>query len=323
MKDLSGRTAIVTGGGTGMGRELVRQLAAAGCSVATCDVSEENLAETMVLVDADRLPEAVRVTSHIADVSREADLTRFREEFQAEHGTDRLNLLFNNAAIGGGGSMFTDSREHWDRTFAVVWGGVYLSVRAFLPLLVAADEARIINMSSLNGLWGSIGPSAPHTAYVAGKFAVRGFTEALMIDLALNAPHVQASVVMPGHVGTPISANTRRYLSGGKSDELSPEKVEQIRARLAAAGRRGEALSDEHIQAEAALFARRFEEEAPTTAAQAAAEILTAVRAGEWRILVGEDAKLTDAMVRAEPERAYTPEFFARVQSKVKWMFAG
>ena len=129
-----------------------------------------------------------------------------------------IHLLFNNAGIGGGGSLFTNTREQWERTFNICWGGVYLGVRTFLPLLVKADEAHIVNTSSVNGFWASIGMGVPHTAYSAAKFAVKGFSEALINDLRLNAPHVKCSVVMPGHIGTSIVSNTRQVQNG--SDRL-------------------------------------------------------------------------------------------------------
>src|SRR5882762_1086635 len=108
MKDFAGKFAVVTGGGTGMGRELVRQLAAEGCSVAMCDVSARNMAETARLCEADRVPQGVRVTTHLADVSDEPQLIAFRDEAAAQHETDKLHLLFNNAGIVGGGSMLKD-----------------------------------------------------------------------------------------------------------------------------------------------------------------------------------------------------------------------
>jgi hypothetical protein len=318
MKDFAGKTAIVTGGGTGMGRELVRQLVAEGCNVATCDVSARNMAETVELCLAARPPQGTRVTAHVADVSIESQLQRFRDEFAEQHETDKLHLLFNNAGIGGGGSMIADRREDWERTFNICWGGVYFGVRTFLPLMMRADEAHIVNTSSVNGFWASLGPNVSHTAYAAAKFAVKGFSEALMTDLRLNAPHIKCSVVMPGHIGTSIGANTRKVLSGNDSDTLNPEELERSRKRFAAAGVAAQ-LNDEAIQAMAAEGARRFLEDAPMTAATAATVILDGVKADSWRILVGDDAHRMDQMVRAEPENAYEPEFFERLTSGVGW----
>src|SRR5262249_42905390 len=173
MKEFSGRIAVVTGGGSGMGRELVRLLVAEGCHSAMCDVSMRGRAETRRLWEAAGLPQGLRVTSHLADVSKEDDVMRFRDEAAKQHATDRIHLLFNNAGIGGGGSMIVNGRDEWERTFNICWGGVYLATRAFLPLLQAADEAHIVNTSSMNGFWASIGPGAPHTAYSAAKFAVK------------------------------------------------------------------------------------------------------------------------------------------------------
>src|SRR6185503_14708081 len=218
MKDFAGKFAVITGGGTGMGRELARQLVAEGCNVAMCDVSAEAMAETKRLCETEKLPQGLRVTTHVADVSIEDHYLRFRDELIEQQKTDKIHLLFNNAGIGGGGSLFTTSRAQWERTFNICWGGVYLCTRAFLPLMMKADEAHIVNTSSVNGFWASIGPGVPHTAYCAAKFAVKGFTEALIIDLAVNAPHIKCSVVMPGHIGTDIVLNSRKILSGDGID---------------------------------------------------------------------------------------------------------
>ena len=177
MKEFAGRIAVVTGGGTGMGRELVRQLVVEGCNVAMCDVFAETMAETKQLCQADRLPQGLRITTHIADVSSEAQVLRFRDDVAAQQNTDKIHLLFNNAGIGGGGSMLASSREEWEKTFNICWGGVYHSTRAFLSMLQRADEGHIVNTSSVKGFWASIGPRIPHTAYSAAKFAMKGFTE--------------------------------------------------------------------------------------------------------------------------------------------------
>ena len=323
MKDFAGKMAVVTGGGTGMGRELARQLMAEGCSVAMCDVSAKNMAETIRLVEGDRPPQGARITAHIADVSDERQLVKFRDEAIDQHQADRLHLLFNNAGIGGGGGFVNGSRDEWEKTFNVCWGGVYLGCRTFLPLMMAADEAHIVNTSSVNGFWASLGPQVSHTAYAAAKFAVKGFTEALVTDLRLNAPHIKCSVVMPGHIGTSIVANSRKVMTGRDEDQLSAEDLERARARIARAGVDVAQLSDPAIEAMAAEQHRRFLEDAPTTAAAAATVILDGVKAERWRILVGEDAQKMDAMVRADPEAAYDAAFFQRLASEVGWKLGG
>ena len=164
MKDFAGKIAVVTGGGTGMGRELVRQLVSAGCNVAMCDIHAETMAEAKALCEAEKLPQGLRITTHIADVSDEAQVLRFRDEVAQQQNTDHIHLLFNNAGIGGGGSMIANERAHWERTFNIVWGGVYLCTRAFLPMMQKATEAHLINTSSVNGFWASIGPMMPHLA---------------------------------------------------------------------------------------------------------------------------------------------------------------
>jgi NAD(P)-dependent dehydrogenase (short-subunit alcohol dehydrogenase family) len=306
-----------------MGRELARQLIAEGCSVAMCDVSARNMAETVALCEADGVPQGARVTAHIADVSDESQLVAFRDEAAAQHDTERLHLLFNNAGIGGGGSIIADSREEWERTFNVCWGGVYLGVRTFLPMLQAADEAHIVNTSSVNGFWASLGPNVSHTAYAAAKFAVKGFSEALITDLALNAPHIKVSVVMPGHIGTSIVANSRKVMTGRDEDTLSQADLDRARARIGRAGLNVGELSDAALQAMVSEQHRRFLEEAPTTAAAAAKIILDGVKAERWRILVGDDAHRMDELVRADPEAAYSPAFFDILAKEVGWRLGG
>jgi NAD(P)-dependent dehydrogenase (short-subunit alcohol dehydrogenase family) len=320
MKEFAGKIAVVTGGGTGIGRELARQLVAEGCNVAMCDVSESAMAETKRLCETERLPQGLRVTTHVADVSIEEQLKRFRDEIAEQQATDKVHLLFNNAGIGGGGSLFTSTREQWERTFNICWGGVYLGVRTFLPMLVKADEGHIVNTSSVNGFWASIGMTQSHTAYSAAKFAVKGFTEALINDLRLNAPHIRCSVVMPGHIGTSIVSNSRKVHNATDSDRLNADEVALARQRMIGAGTPDvDKMSDDDIQALAAERARSFREDAPTTAAQAAKIILDGVKAGQWRILVGEDAKRLDERVRKTPEQAYDPEFYRSFVEEVGW----
>ena len=309
MERFEGRIAVVTGGGTGIGRELVRQLAAAGAHVSMCDVSEANMAESRSLAEAGA-PAGTRITTYVADVADEAQMAAFRDHVLAEHGTDHVNLVFNNAGIGGGGSFIEGTREDWDRTFGVCWGGVYNGCRAFVPLLVASDEGHLVNVSSVNGFWASIGPQTPHTAYSAAKFAVKGFTEALVNDFRLNAPHVGVSVVMPGHIGTDIVINSMEIL-GHRPEDMTAEDLADMRKMIERRGIDATGFSDGDLRGFMAQRGQMFRDNAPTTAEQAATIILDGVREGRWRILVGDDAHVLDEHVRRSPETAYETTFMA------------
>lgn len=272
MESFAGKIAVVTGGGSGMGRELVRQLAAEGCSVATCDVHGNAVAETADLASAGA-PAGTRVTSHTCDVADEAQVLRFRDEVLAAHAAGHVDLVFSNAGIGGGGSFITDPREQWESVFAVDFWGVYYCARAFLPLLIKSAKGVLVNTSSVNGFWASLGQGVPHTAYSTAKFAVKGFSEALIEDLRVHAPHVRVAVVMPGHVATNIVANSMMAFGVPEADALEANQG--------------------------------FHDSAPLSAAGAATVILDGVRSGAWRILVGADAHSLDEYVRAYPDDTY------------------
>jgi NAD(P)-dependent dehydrogenase (short-subunit alcohol dehydrogenase family) len=272
MESFAGKIAVVTGGGSGMGRELVRQLAAEGCSVAACDVHRNAVGETADLASAGA-PAGTRVTSHTCDVADEAQVLRFRDEVLAAHAAGHVDLVFSNAGIGGGGSFIADPREQWESVFAVDFWGVYYCARAFLPLLIKSAEGVLVNTSSVNGFWASLGQGVPHTAYSTAKFAVKGFSEALIEDLRAHAPHVRVAVVMPGHVATNIVANSMMAFGVPEADALEANQG--------------------------------FHDSAPLSAAGAATVILDGVRSGAWRILVGADAHSLDEYVRAYPDDAY------------------
>lgn len=309
MKNFEDKIAVVTGGGTGMGRELVCQLVAAGARVAMCDVAQENMDETRRLAGA----EAGRLSDHLCDVSSEEQVLAFRDEVLAAHQTQHINLLFNNAGIGGGGSFVEGDRGEWERTFAVCWDGVYFGCRAFMEALVASDEGHIVNTSSVNGFWASLGTTQAHTSYAAAKFAVKGFTEALVTDLRLHAPHVQCSVVMPGHIGTSIMENSSKVLGKPWGHELPDEEVAVIRQRMLAAGLPVGNVPDDHIRQMLADRAEAFRTQAPTTAGEAASIILEGVRNNQWRILIGQDARDLDRLVREAPEEAYEKSFVEKL----------
>jgi NAD(P)-dependent dehydrogenase (short-subunit alcohol dehydrogenase family) len=304
MKSFEGKIAVITGGGSGMGRELALQLVAMGCDVAMCDVSSEGMAETKRLC-LSQARQGTRVATFPADVSIEDQVLAFADAVRRDLDTEHIHFLFNNAGIGGGGGFVDGDRAEWEKTFGVCWYGVYYCARAFLPLLKNSDEGHIVNTSSVNGFWAALGPDRPHTAYCAAKFAVKGFTEALITDLALNAPHIKCSVVMPGHIGTDIPTNSRKILKGSETAIDIPA----VRKRLAAQGVDAAGDSDDQIRERVAELERRFREDAPTTAAEAAKLILDGVKAEKWRILVGKDAEFLDERVRAAPEEAYSRGF--------------
>ena len=314
MKSFAGKIAVITGGGSGMGRQLALQLVAMGCDVAMCDVFAESMAESKRLC-LSQAQQGTRVSTFVADVSIEDQVLAFAEAVTRDLDTDHIHLLFNNAGIGGGGSFVDGSREYWDKTFGVCWYGVYYCTRAFLPLLRNADEGHIVNTSSVNGFWASLGPGRPHTAYCAAKFAVKGFTEALVTDLSLNAPHIKCSVVMPGHIGTDIGTNSRKILRGSET----AIDISAVRKVFAAQGIDVAGYSDDQIRARVAELDKRFREGAPTTAADAATIILDGVKAERWRILVGKDAEFLDDRVRAAPEEAYSPAFYEAFRKGPGW----
>ena len=315
MKDFSGKVAAVTGGGTGIGRELARQLVAEGCSVAACDIIEENLAETLSLC-RDEATRGALVTSHPCGVSSEEQVQRFRDEVEEQHQTSHVNLLFNNAGIGGGGSFVEAPREEWERTFDICWRGVYYCTRAFLPMLLKSSEGHLINTSSVNGFWAALPDNIPHTAYSAAKFAVKGFSEALINDFRFNAPHLKVSVVMPGHVGSEIAVNTGRVLGHPEPKDWPDEQVERQRTAWRRRGDESADLDDDQIRNAAQESLTRFRELAPLTPAQAATIILDGVREERWRILVCKDAEAIDRAVRKAPEETYGPSFGTLVQAE-------
>jgi hypothetical protein len=316
MEKFGGKIAVITGGGTGMGRELARQLAAEGCHIAMCDVSAEHMEQTKALCAREN--RSVRVTTFVADVSDEARVVAFRDATAREHATRCVHLVFANAGIGGGGSFVLDDRDEWEKTFAVCWNGVYHTARAFVPMLVAAPEGHLVNTSSVNGFWASLGPRSAHSAYSAAKFAVKGFSEALINDFRVNAPHVSVSVVMPGHIGTSIVQNSARML-GRDPKELPDAKLVEARDRMTRMGLPVGGLSPEEIRLALIAGGDSFRDDAPTSAAQAAKIILDGVRQKRWRILVGRDAEVLDRLVREAPEEAYSEAFMQKLVAEANW----
>jgi len=169
-----------------------------------------------------------------------------------------------------------------------------------------ADAGHIINTSSVNGFYACTGPNIAHTAYSSAKFAVKGFTEGLMVDCKLHAPHVKVSLVMPGHIGTDINLNLPRIMYGySAAHEMTPEEIADARAKTESAGVSLEGVSDDELKMGFLAQGEGFRDNAPMTSATAADVILDGVRNEKWRILVGTDAHVLDKVVREHPEDAY------------------
>ncbi len=268
------KLAVITGGSSGIGRALAVALAKEGCHLALCATSENKLLETKSLCES--VSPETRTTTHRVDVSDEAQLLAFRDEVCEQHATDHINLLINNAGVTGEGSFVAGPREQWERIFNINWNGVYYGTRTFLPMLCAAEQGCIVNISSVCGLWAS------SSAYGTSKFVVRGFTESLIYDLRQHAPHVKAAVVIPGKVKTDLIAESQKHVGNGADQR-------------------------------AVAASQAFSDSALTTAEEAAAIILDGIRAGKWRILVGADAEELDKLVRETPDEIYDEDFVGRI----------
>lgn len=211
MSFLSSGVAVVTGAGSGIGRALAEQLAAAGSALALADVDETALQQTeQYLVRTSAL-----VTTHVVDVAKEEKINAFAVDVQACH--RRVTLLINNAGVALHGNFEEISLEDFRWLMEInFWGAVY-GVKYFLPLLRREPRAHIVNLSSVFGL---IAP-AGQAAYAASKFAVRGFSEALCHEL--EGSRVGVSCVHPAGIRTSIARRAR--LGAGTPPERHKESV--------------------------------------------------------------------------------------------------
>lgn len=204
MKKLSDRVAVVTGAAGGIGRATSVALAKEGCHLAVCDVNAAGLEETAALVRA----LGRKVTTHIVDVSNKARMQAFAEEVFAEHG--QVNILVNNAGVTVTAPFESHTLEDFEWIVGINFWGVIYGCKFFLPYLQKADEAHIVNLSSLFGLLGV--PS--QSSYCATKFAVHGFSEALWVEL--RDQKIGVTSVHPGGVRTDIAKSARTNSSANK-----------------------------------------------------------------------------------------------------------
>jgi NAD(P)-dependent dehydrogenase (short-subunit alcohol dehydrogenase family) len=214
MPFLSTGVAVVTGAGSGIGRALAQQLAAAGSALALADVDEAGLFETAQSL----VKKSALVTTHVVDVADEGAVRSFAEDVGKRHG--RVTLLINNAGVAMEGTFEEISLDDFRWLMNInFWGTVY-GVKYFLPLLKREERAHIVDLSSVFGLIAP--PGQP--AYSASKFAVRGFTECLRHELA-STP-VRVSCVHPGGIRTAIARRAR--IGAGVKRAGREEKAPQL-----------------------------------------------------------------------------------------------
>jgi NAD(P)-dependent dehydrogenase (short-subunit alcohol dehydrogenase family) len=208
---LKGRTAVITGAANGIGRAIAVSLAGRGCHLALADINEEGLTGTAELIR----DHGVRVSRHRFDVSDRVAVAQFPDRVAAEHGG--VDVLVNNAGVAVGGTFEQVSDEDFEWLFEINFWGVVRMTRAFMPLLRASEDARVVNLSSIYGV---VAPPE-QTAYAASKFAVRGFSEALRHEL--EGSRVGVTVVHPGGIATSIAENAR-LPAGVTEDEIEQRR---------------------------------------------------------------------------------------------------
>ena len=261
MKDLENRVAVVTGAASGIGKALASQLAAAGCRLAISDVNEKDLEALAQQLRAN----GHEVHSQVLDVADRQAFHDYADAIFAHYGA--VNLIFNNAGVALGATVEAMEYDDFEWLMGINFWGVVHGTKAFLPYLKQSGEGHIVNVSSLFGLVGI----PTQSAYNAAKFAVRGFTESLRMELDIEGSNVSCSCVHPGGIKTNIARNARMtdvsHITGA-----TPEK----------------SIAD-------------FEKLFRTTADEAAAIIISGARRNKRRILIGSEAYALDTMQRALP----------------------
>jgi len=281
MKTFKEKVAVITGAGSGMGRYLAILLAKDGADVCVCDVNEETLNETVAMLRKYN----VSVSSHLLDVSDKESIEALPQKVIDQHG--KVDLVFNNAGVTAGSHFKDMDEDNWDWVMGINFDGVINSTRAFIPHLVDGSETAIINTSSIFGMVAVPG----QTAYHATKFAVRGFTESLALEMKETNPNLQIHCVHPGHIGTNIAATAR----------MSDEDFKDNEARSSIFTKNAPKTQQEMGE----LF-----KEGGMHPSKAAKIILNGVKKKKSRIFIGLDAKLLDLSQRLFPKNYHKTWLF-------------
>ena len=253
MQGFAGKVAVVTGAGSGIGQALAIELGRSGASVAISDVDTEGLAVTEERIRAI----GGKVKTDRLDVTERERFLLYADEVKDHFG--KVNQIYNNAGIAFTGDVEVTPFKDIERVMDVDYWGVVNGTKAFLPHLIASGDGHVINISSVFGLFAVPGQAA----YNSAKFAVRGFTEALRMEMTIAKQPVKVTTVHPGGIKTAIARNA-----------TTAEGLDQ------------------------ASLADAFDKLARTSPETAAQVILAGVAKNKARVLVGADAKILDAIVR-------------------------
>ena len=268
MRSFGGKVAAITGAGSGIGRALADELAARGAHLAVSDVDIDGLAST---VESARSHGAAVVTSAVVDVADRDALYRWADGVAEEHG--RVNVVVNNAGVGLAGNVWDVSDDDLDWLMNINFWGVVNGTRAFLPHLKASGDGHVVNISSVFGLF-----AVPtQSGYNAAKFGVRGFTEALRIELDGERCGVSATTIHPGGIATNIARGARMRGEDG-AEATDAERAEAV---------------------------EQFAKAARTSPESAARQILRAVEKNKRRAMVGLDARVVDVLTRLAPNTSH------------------
>jgi|TARA_B100001059_G_scaffold142302_1_gene142230 NADP-dependent 3-hydroxy acid dehydrogenase YdfG len=275
MKSFKDKVAVITGAGSGMGRYLAVLLAKDGADVSVCDVNEETLNETVEMLRKYN----VSVSSHLLDVSDKDAIEALPGKVIEQHG--KVDMVFNNAGVTTGTHFKDMDENNWDWVMGINFDGVINSTRAFIPHMVDSPEAAIVNTSSIFGMVAVPG----QTVYHATKFAVRGFTESLAMEMKETNPNLQIHCVHPGHIGTNIAADARFDEENFNQDETQASNSIFTRNAPKSQKEMGDMFREGGMH--------------PSKAAEI---ILNGVKKNKTRIFIGLDAKLLDLSQRIFPK---------------------
>ena len=275
MKSFKDKVAVITGAGSGMGRYLAVLLAKDGADVCVCDVNEETLNETVEMLRKYN----VSVSSHLLDVSDKDAIEALPGKVIEQHG--KVDMVFNNAGVTTGTHFKDMDENNWDWVMGINFDGVINSTRAFIPHMVDSPEAAIVNTSSIFGMVAVPG----QTVYHATKFAVRGFTESLAMEMKETNPNLQIHCVHPGHIGTNIAADARFDEENFNQDETQASNSIFTRNAPKSQKEMGDMFREGGMH--------------PSKAAEI---ILNGVKKNRTRIFIGLDAKLLDLSQRIFPK---------------------